>query len=133
MKNKITIAYAPGVCNINPAEIAYRRKAAIVGYVVAAVVFVLCAVLSVNVALRGVLTFLPLFVGAIGTLQVRNKFCVNYGASGKQNATDGSAAAMPVENADHRAADKRKARSMNLQAAGVSLLIVLLSLLLPRF
>ncbi len=127
-----TTDYIPGICNINKAEIAYRKKAMIIGYFIAGLIFALLVVAGWNVALRALLVFLPLYVGVINNLQVRNKFCVSYAASGRQNATDGNPTAEDVVEQDARNADKKKAREMNLQALAITLAVLALSLLVPR-
>ena len=126
-------SYVPGVCNINRAEIAYRRKAEYIGLISAALLFVGLLFTPIHPVVRAVLVFIPLFVGVIGYFQVKNRFCVSYGASGKQNATPGSTSAAAVNNAVSKATDKRKARSMNIKAALISLVIVALSAVVPRF
>ncbi len=132
MTHDTPTAYVPGVCNINPAEIAYRRKAEYIGFAVAVVLLIGLLFTSLNPVLRAVVVFLPLFVGVIGYFQVKNHFCVSYGASGKQNATPGSATAADVIEAEAKAADKKKARSMNLKAAAISLVIAAITILIPH-
>ena len=125
-------SYIPGVCNINPAEIAYRRKAMWFGFGLTAVLFV--ALLFVNIPnwVRALIIFVPLYIGVIGFFQVRNRFCVSYGASGKQNATAGSESAATVEDQSALNADKRKARTMNLQALLITVAVLLATLLIPQ-
>ena len=120
-------AYIPGVCNINKAEIAYRRKAMIAGFVIAALLFVGLLFTQLDGWLRALIVLVPLYVGIIGYFQVRNHFCVSYGAIGKQNATDGHATALEVDEAEARVADKKKARTMNLQAFAITLVALALS------
>jgi len=126
-------SYVPGVCNINPKEVAYRKKAAIAGFAIAAVVLIGLLFTNVNPIIRGVIVFLPLFVGVIGYFQVKNSFCVSYGAKGQQNATAGSEKASEVTEVDAKQADKRKARSMNLQAFVISLIMSIVVMLIPTF
>ncbi|MEO5499305.1 MAG: hypothetical protein ABIR46_02300 [Candidatus Saccharimonadales bacterium] len=123
--------YIPGICNINKAEIAYRRKAMIIGYFIAGLVFAVIMVGRWSVWVRALLVFLPLYVGVINNLQVRNKFCVSYAASGRQNATDGDASASDISDEASRQTDKAKARTMNLQALGITVLVLAISLLIP--
>ena len=122
-------AYVPGVCNINYEEIAYRRKWRNIGFIAAFFLFGFLIVLGTNRYARlGV--FLPLFIGFVGYYQVKNRFCVSYAASGMQNATDGSKTASKVSK-ENAAKDKAKARKMNLQALGASIIITGLLLLIP--
>ena len=125
-------AYVPGVCNINTAEIAQRRK---VGYVGATIFVVLLAVLVALPINRWVrmLLFLPSTVAASGFLQARNHFCVGYAAAGKQNAAEGSDSALEVIEQAAKAKDKQRARQMNLQAVGIGLVIALLTIAIPVF
>ena len=115
-------SYIPGMCNINKAEVAYRRKAMWFGVAVSAVILAACLALSVHAAVTVVLLFVPVYIAAIGFLQVRNRFCVSYGSKGQQNAEEGSAVAHSVEEASARAADKKKTRTMNLQALVMTLI-----------
>ena len=77
--------------------------------------------------------FIPIFIAAIGYLQTKNKFCVAYGSSGRQNASDGSSAAQVVEDSDAIAADKKKSRDMNLRALAISAALTILILFIPNF
>ena len=120
--------YVPGVCNINTAEIAYRKNAEYFGLAISLVLFVLLFAFDINRYVRIVL-FIPLFIAAINYLQTKNKFCVMYGAAGKQNATEGSTAAEVVTNNKAAAKDKIKARSMNLQAMVIAAGLTALTLL----
>ncbi len=124
-------SYIPGVCNINHAEIAYRRKVAIGGITLAVVLFVLLTVLSASPFIRAAVIFLPLLVGILNAKQVRNKFCVSYGGSGQHNADDGHIGGVTIEDTAAVAADKKKARAMNMEAIGISAAIVIVSLLVP--
>lgn len=123
-------SYVPGVCNINRAEIAYRRKAGYVGLGISLILAIALFGLGVSRWYRLVL-FVPLFIAAIGFLQAKNKFCVAYGANGKQNATEGSAKAREVSNQDAKATDKNRARTMNIQAALLALVGTAAAVILP--
>lgn len=125
-----TSAYVPGVCNINTAEIAYRRKSA---YVLLAITIVIAApllLLDVPQWARLIL-FLPVFLTVICALQVRNKFCVGYGAAGKQNAAEGSDSAQDVVEAAARKLDQQRTRTMKLQALAVATVVTALAVLIP--
>lgn len=127
-----TDAYIPGVCNINHAEIAYRKKAGYLGIAIFVVILVFMLVLDINRLARLAL-FVPAFLAAIGFLQAKNCFCVGYGAAGQQNASEGSAKASVVSDKAAVSKDKQRARKMNLQAAGIAVLVAVISLLLPAF
>lgn len=114
-------AYAPGVCNINHAEVAIRKRT---GYFGTSALIVLGGLMLLGEAswwLRLVL-FLPAFIGAIGFLQARNRFCVSYAASGLQNAREGSSKARKVSSDASHTLDKAKARKLNLQATAIAAL-----------
>ena len=119
------------MCNINKAEVAYRKKAMWLGIGVSAVLLLVLVALSAPVLTR-LLLFVPIYVAAIGYLQVKNKFCVAYGSSGKQNASEGSDVATTIEDNAALAADKKKTRTMNLQAFGISLVVLAIALLIPN-
>jgi hypothetical protein len=124
-------SYIPGMCNINKAEVAYRKKAMWLGIGVSAVLLIVLVALSAPVLTRLIL-FVPTYVATIGYLQVKNKFCVAYGSSGKQNASEGSDSASTIEDEAALAADKKKTRTMHLQALGTTVVIVALTLLIPN-
>lgn len=126
-----TNSYVPGVCNINTAEVAYRRKAMWFGIGLAVIVLVVCLVAGVAWWGRALLLFVPTYIAAIGFLQVRNRFCVSYGASGQQNATDGNSAASKISNQSDRDADKAKSRKMNLQALLITIVVLVVAAILP--
>jgi hypothetical protein len=123
--------YIPGMCNINKVEVAYRKKAMWVGIGISVVLLIALIAFSAPVLTR-LLLFVPVYIAAIGYLQVKNKFCVAYGASGKQNANEGSDSASAIEDEAALAADKKKTRIMNLQAFAVTVVIVALTLLIPN-
>jgi uncharacterized membrane protein (UPF0136 family) len=118
-------AYIPGVCNINRAEIASRRKAGYFGLSLLIVVAAVLFAVSANRWIRIVL-FVPAFIAAIGYLQSKNHFCVSFAASGLQNATEGSDTATKIAGTAAHTKDKAKARRMNLQAAAFGLVIAAL-------
>ncbi len=123
-------SYVPGVCNINTVEIARRRKAA---YVLLAITIVIAApllLLDIPVWTRLIL-FFPIFLTVVCSLQVKYKFCVGYGASGMQNATEGDKEAQAIVEAASLKLDKDRTRKIKLQAAGIAAVITLLTLLLP--
>lgn len=119
-------SYIPGMCNINKAEIASRRKAMWFGVVLSVIILIVLFVLHVSWWLAVLSLFIPVYIGAIGYLQVTRKFCVSYGSSGRQNADEGSNGAQTVIDKDALLADKAKTRRMNLQALGITTIIIAL-------
>lgn len=83
-------AYIPGMCNINAAEVAYRRKAMWFGIGTAVTLLIGLLALSAVWWVRILVLFVPVYIGAIGYLQVKNRFCASYGSKGQQNANEGS-------------------------------------------
>ncbi len=116
--------YIPGMCNINTKEVAYRRKAMWFGIVLSVIVFIGLLLIESTWWIAALLLFIPVYIAAIGFLQVRNKFCVSYGSSGQQNANEDSTSAHTVTDSDALKADKRKTRTMNLQALGMTLVVL---------
>jgi hypothetical protein len=124
-------SYVPGVCNINYEEIAQRRKAGHLGLGIFVVVFVALLFMNISRYYR-IILFLPALLGAIGYLQARNHFCVGYAGSGLQNAEEGSDKATAIIEKEALAADKKKARQMNLQAIGIAFLITVIAVIIPH-
>ncbi len=124
-------AYVPGMCNINKAEIAYRRKA---GYVFAAITVLVTAIFLyfATPPILSIVLFLPAMIAILNMLQVRNRFCVMYASKGMQNATEGSDTAKAVKT-EQQIADKKKANKMNLQAAGGAALYTLIVIALQFY
>lgn len=123
-------AYIPGVCNINTAEIAYRRKSA---YVLLAITIALALpllLLDVPNAARLIL-FFPIFLTVVCYLQVRYKFCVGYGAAGKQNAAEGDKVAQDIIDAASRKLDTERTRKIKLQAAAIAAVLTLILVVIP--
>lgn len=124
-------SYVPGMCNINRAEVAYRRKAMWFGVGLSVLMLIVAVVVDLAWWLTAVLLFVPVYIAAIGFLQVRNRFCVSYGTSGQHNADEISISAQSVEEVAAKEADKKKARTMNTQAFVATMFIVLLSCFIP--
>ena len=122
----ITEGYIPGVCNINRAEIAYRRKWAYIGAVSFLAIAAILIALGISRWSR-ITLFIPAFISVINFLQTKNKFCVTYAAAGQQNATEGSAKAQSVTDKKAQQKDKSKARTMNMQAAIIAIVITVLA------
>lgn len=122
--------YIPGMCNINHEEIKTRRKAGHTGLIMFVGLLVILAVIDVTVFARLVL-FIPAFIAAIGYLQARNKFCVGYASAGQHNADDGSSTAASVTDTQNVRADKKRARTINIQAVLIAAAVTALALLIP--
>ena len=107
--------YIPGVCNINTAEIAYRKKAFYLGLAMGIPLLLVLVAFKATPAL-GILMFMPVWIGAIGYLQAKNKFCVGYAASGVYNDDDEYAKVAKVFEEESKRLGQAKARKMNVQA-----------------
>ncbi len=123
-------SYVPGVCNINSAEVAYRRKSAIVLLVITLLVAAPLLLLDLPQWIRLVL-FFPLFLTVVCYLQVRYKFCVGYGAAGKQNAAEGDKIAQDIIDAAALKLDKDRTRKIKLQAAAIAAAITVVLVFIP--
>lgn len=125
------LSYAPGACNIGPAEIARRRRAAVIG---AIGTVALCAVLIASGTAPGdlgrLLVGLPLTGAAIGWIQAQRRFCLAYGFAGTFNL--GAIGEMHrVADAAALAADRRAALAIAAQGVTIGLAGALLFLVLP--
>jgi hypothetical protein len=115
--------YIPGVCNINYAEIRKRRNIGLTGLAALLALLGVLFILKAPGIIWG-LTFVPAFLMTTGFLQAKNKFCVGYAAAGMRHTGD------KAEKVDDREAinkDKQRARSMNLQAVLIALVISILA------
>lgn len=93
------------------------------GIALSAVLLAILLILSAPWWISLPLLFLPVYIGAIGYLQVRSKFCVSYGMRGQQHADDDDVA-QSVSSDDAQKADKAKVRRMNTQAFAITLILL---------
>ena len=122
-------SYQPGVCNIGSAEVRRRRR---IGYLgLAGTVGLGAFLLAVDVpaALR-VLVAAPAAMGIAGFLQARLRFCAGYGMAGLRNLGE-LGQQESVEDAQARAADRRRAQRVHAATAAGGLLVGLAFALLP--
>jgi len=120
--------YVPGVCNINPKEIANRRMTGFIGLAATLVLIVLFITVDFDRWFR-LIVFVPAFLMATGFLQAKNKFCVGFAGSDMHHADDGEA----VKITDNKSLllDKIKAKKINLQAFGIAIAVTIIAILLP--
>ena len=109
--------YEPGVCNIGPAEIAYRRRWGDLGLVVTVVLLAVLVWTSAPHWMR-ILVALPAAASAVGYLQAYLRFCATFGTLGVFNF----GARLNVTRVTHQAA-LRHDRLKALQIFGASALI----------
>jgi hypothetical protein len=120
--------YAPGVCNIGPAEIARRRRVGHTGAVATLAVLAFLLAIDANPAWR-LSIVLPASVATAGYLQAVLRFCADFGFRGVYNFGElGSTERVMAEEA--RAHDRRRALLISLASLGIGLVVALLSLLL---
>ena len=131
MSKQPTTEYIPGTCNINFAEIAYRRNAFRLFFVITVVSIVAIFALKAPIHVR-VIVFIPAFIAILNYLQVKNRFCVMYGKSGEENATEGSTESRKVTTQDALAKDKKRAKQLNSQATIWAALLTLILIALPQ-
>jgi hypothetical protein len=129
--DSLDTTYIPGICNINTEEIKKRRMMGHIGLALFVSVLIVLLVLAVSGYYR-IIVFLPAMLAASGYLQARNHFCVGYASAGKQNAAPGSRTTTDIVDTTARVRDKYKARTMNLQAAGIALILTTIALLVPH-
>lgn len=115
-------------CNIGPAEIARRRRSAIVFTAVASVVAVALVVSDLPpIARLGLWPFAT--AAAINWLQVVHRFCVAFGAIGIENL-GALGQEVPVD-AGQRAADRRRVVQLVLEGSLIGALVTLAAVILP--
>jgi hypothetical protein len=115
-------------CNIGPAEVARRRRSAIIGSVVITIMVV--AVLALHVPPVGRLLLWPVATGvAVTWLQVVHRFCVAFGARGLENF--GRLGQQHGVDAGIRAADRRRALQVILEGALIGLVVTLVVVAIP--
>lgn len=121
--------YRPGACNIGPAEIARRRRSAVVS--TAATAALAIAVLVAGLPPLARFVVLPVAAASgVNWLQVVRRFCVAFGALGIRNfGTLGRTES--VDDRAARAADRRTALRMTLEGSLYGLAATALFVLLP--
>ncbi|HEX2140877.1 MAG TPA: hypothetical protein VHK28_01205 [Candidatus Limnocylindria bacterium] len=121
--------YRPGVCNIGPAEIAARRRTGHVGLAATTGLLALLLAMEVDAAWR-LLTFFPAVGMAAGYLQAAFRFCAGFGWLGVFNFGVRLRDTTSVQDAEARAADRRKALLISALSGGIAALVALVALLI---
>ena len=124
-----TTDYIPGTCNIGRGEIRRRQIVALVGLALS--VSSLITLISTN-APRGARLglFAPLAIASIGWVQSRKKFCLAYGFMGTFNF--GKLGQLSrVSDGANRAADRKTALLILIQAASYAAIVTAIIYLLP--
>ena len=115
-------------CNIGPAEIARRRRVAVVLTIMTAGLAVALVAMAAPHLVRAVI-WAPAAAAGVTWLQVTNRFCVRFGAAGVENFGP-LGAERPVSPA-HQAADRRRAAILVGQGVLAGLLATLAFVNLP--
>ena len=121
--------YQSGVCNIGPAEIAYRRRWGDFGLAIAILLFVALVWAGAPPWTR-IFVALPSAASAVGYLQAYLHFCAAFGALGVFNF----GARRDVQSVgDHvaRTRDRWRALQIFSASAAIGVLVGLLAVLLP--
>ena len=124
-----TADYIPGACNIGKSEIRRRQIVALVGLALS--ISSLITLVSTNAprcARLGI--FVPLAVASIGWVQSRKKFCLAYGFMGTFNFGKLGQLSRVADSAS-RAADRKTALSILLQAGAYAAVVTAIIYLLP--
>jgi hypothetical protein len=127
-KSTATPHYIPGVCNINPIEIRKRRMVGHLGLAVTIILIALAFALHVSWIFR-IVIIIPAFLSVTGYLQAHNKFCVGFAAQKQQNADTGEI--VQITDKDALELDKRKTRTMNLQATIIAAAVTAIVCVIP--
>jgi hypothetical protein len=123
------VDYAPGVCNIGPAEIARRRRAGHVGLAVGLVVLAGLVAFGAPPAARLILV-LPIAAAASGYLQARLRFCAGFGTRGIFNFGE-LGHTEDVVDPVARAADRARASAIIFASLAIGVVVAVAAFLLP--
>ena len=123
------VDYAPGVCNIGPAEIARRRMAGHLGLLASVAVFVALVALGAPHWTRLILV-ITAAVSASGYLQAWLHFCAGFGSKGVYNFGP-VGTVNEVADSTARALDRSRSRMIGVAALGIGLVVAVAAALLP--
>jgi hypothetical protein len=119
--------YQPGVCNIGAWEIRRRRRSAIVGFAISAVLLAVLVATGVPAVARLLVVF-PLWGSVVSWLQARRQFCVGFAVARMSNFADEEAGRERVDDEAAHRADMRTVRRMTIDgfliAAPITLVVV---------
>jgi hypothetical protein len=115
------IQYIPGVCNIGPEEIAYRRAVGWAALVATLIFFFALLLAGVNHWWR-LLVALPAAISAAGFLQAHFQFCFGFAQKGVFNLGKvGSAEKIT----DHESLSKDRNRGFQIMLSAISIGIII--------
>jgi hypothetical protein len=124
-----TGGYVAGACNIGPDEIARRRRSGRIG-LAASIVLAIGLVLVGAPTWSRLLLALPLYLGAIGFIQARDRFCVGFAAAGITNF-EAVGTTHTIADEAARQADRRHARGLLARSAAIAVIGAVVFALLP--
>jgi MFS family permease len=106
--------YQPGACNIGHAERRRRYLTGVAGFAAAALL--VAAVATVHADRAWLLAAVaPLFVGFLGVLQARARFCVGFAMAGVFDVSASGERRQPAPEAGQRA-DRKRAIVLSVKA-----------------
>lgn len=113
------VEYEPGACNIGRAERTKRRYLGYLGFLAGALVVVAVPLARLD-PLWLLASAAPFYGGFLGLLQARAGFCAGFGLAGVYDVSEAGESRRDVTDADARKADRRKALTLQLEAAGLA-------------
>ena len=116
--------YTPGVCNINLAEVAYRKRLAY-KFLSSVVVFVVVSVVfSFHYAAVSA-TFILSFIAILNYLQARDNFCVMYAKKKIYSSSQSLGDVDKITDEQDAKDDETKSHAMYMRSALISTIISL--------
>lgn len=125
--------YSAGKCNIGENEIAQRNRIGYFGLILTIIGFVVYVIGIYTIKLEPVIglgLFIPAFMGSIGLIQARNKFCAAYGLAKKYNVSSNLGVILHVEDVVHQKRDRNKALIIVIQSILIATVISLVSVII---
>lgn len=118
--------YIPGVCNIGPAEIRLRKNLGWWGLLITFVIWAFFIWIQAPASWRLIL-LIPVFFSANGFLQGFMHFCAGFGMRGLYNFGPEAGKTDTVQQAEFRAADRKKAQQIFLYAVIIAVVVALIA------
>ncbi len=122
--------YIPGTCNIGKSEIERRKQGGWIGLIVTTILYALLAYFEITRIWR-LIIFFPATMAAIGFLQARMHFCAYFGMVGVFKFGPEVGKTDTVEQAEFRAADRRKAWQIIIYSVIIGAVAALAAFYLP--
>ncbi len=122
--------YIPGACNIGKSEIERRKQGGWIGLIVTVILYAILAYFEIPRIWR-LIIFFPATMAVIGFLQARMHFCAYFGMVGVFNFGPEVGKTDTVEQAEFRAADRRKAWQIIIYSVFIGAAVALAAFYLP--